>query len=285
MSNQSESPYFDNLPTRINCGDRSAAIAFGKHIHWGYWENPQLADGTLEDFAKAAEQLSAKMVEIAQIRDNLTILDAGCGFGGTISYLNDHFRNLNLIGINIDADQINRARELVQPKGDNKISFIQANACAIPVDSLESDRLLAVECIFAFPSRKQFFQEAYRLLKPGGKLTICDFLPAAWFAGIWQYWENKINPNIAKTYGTAKTDKPVFSFISLAQYRELAQSTGFKLATVVDITKNTLPTYPVVNRIMTKANPQKTIFNTTQGLAMISRLGWMGYIILDFVKE
>lgn len=285
MSNQSESPYFDNLPTRIKSGDRTAGVAFGKHIHWGYWENPKLADGTLADFAKAAEQLSAKMVEIAQIRDNLTILDAGCGFGGTISYLNDHFDYLNLTGVNIDAEQVNRARELVIPKGNNSISFINANACAIPLDSLECDRILAVECIFAFPSRKQFFQEAYRLLKPGGKLTICDFLPVAWFAGIWQYWESKINPNIAKTYGTAKTAQPVFSFISLAQYQELAQTTGFKLATVLDITKNTLPTYPVVNPIIREANPKGTIFNTTQGLAVISRLGWMGYIILDFVKE
>ena len=70
---------------------------------------------------------------------------------------------------------------------------MEANACAIPLDSQEFDRLLAVECIFAFPSRQQFFQQAYRLLKPGGKLTICDFLPVSWFAGIWQFWESNIN--------------------------------------------------------------------------------------------
>jgi len=286
MSNpQSPTPYFDNLPSRINSGDRTAEIAFGKHIHWGYWENPNQARGTVEDLAIAAEQLTAKMVETAQITNQMTILDAGCGFGGTISYLNDNFNSLNLTGINIDGDQVNRARQIIKPKSNNTINFIQGNACAIPLDSGEYDRVFAVECIFAFPSRRDFFREAYRLLKPGGKLTICDFLPVSWFAGIWQFWESQLNPQIAQTYGTAKKDNPVFSFISLQQYQQLADTTGFKLATVIDITKNTLPTYPIVNKIMTEANPQATIFNTTTGLAVISRLGWIGYIILDFVKE
>lgn len=272
--------YFDNLPARINSGDRAAEIAFGKHIHWGYWENPQLAKGTLEDFAEAAENLTAKMVEIAQISDNLKILDAGCGFGGTISYLNDHFNNLDLTGVNIDPKQIQRARLEVTSKSDNRINFIEANACQIPISNQDYDRIFAVECIFGFPSREQFFLEAYRLLKPGGRLTICDFLPVVWFAGIWQFWEVTISPWIAQTYGNREV-----SFISQSQYQQLGVSTGFKLAQVVDITQNTLPTYPIVNRLMKQANPESKIASTTEGLALISRLGLMGYVILDFVKE
>jgi MPBQ/MSBQ methyltransferase len=225
------------------------------------------------------------MVEIAAITNNMTILDAGCGFGGTISYLNDHFENLNLIGVNIDGAQINRASQEITPKSQNRINFIEANACNIPVEIKECDRILAVECIFAFPSRLEFFQQAQRLLKPGGKLTICDFIPVNWFAGIWQFSEKTFNPLIAKTYGTAKKDNPVFSFISQSQYQDLAAKTGFKLTKIVDITPNTLPTYPVVNRLMKEANSQGIIANTTEGLALISRLGWMGYLILDFVKK
>ncbi len=282
---QTPPPYFDNLPQKFEEGNQEALVAFGKHIHWGYWEDAKTADGTLEDFAIAADNLSRRVCQVAAIDNNRNILDIGCGFGGTISWLNDHFNHLNLVGVNIDTQQLIRAKKTVLPQGNNTINFIEANACKIPLTQSDFNHVLALECIFSFPSREQFFQEAYRLLKEDGKLTICDFLPTENFARIWKWIENKINPLVGKTYGQVKTKNTFpINFIPISKYKEIAQNTGFKLTKIEDINRNTLPTYPVVNRLMCQEGGQNMV-SSTQGLELVSKLGLIRYMILDFEKQ
>ncbi|BDI20520.1 hypothetical protein ANSO36C_63220 (plasmid) [Nostoc cf. commune SO-36] len=32
--------YFDSLPQKFSEGDADALLAFGRHLHWGYWSDP-----------------------------------------------------------------------------------------------------------------------------------------------------------------------------------------------------------------------------------------------------
>ncbi|MGK7931494.1 MAG: cyclopropane-fatty-acyl-phospholipid synthase family protein [Microcystaceae cyanobacterium] len=275
--------YFDTLPQKIKSGDQDALSAFGRHIHWGYWLNPTLADGTLEDFAIASENLSKEMIKTAQIESGQKIVDAGCGFGGTIARINENYHNMNLFGINIDKEQVTRAKEIVIPNPSNSITFLNDNACQISIKASDFDRVLAVECIFSFPSRLAFFEEAYRLLKPNGTVTICDFLPVEPLAPLWTASEKLINQLVGKSYGTVKTDTPITTFIPLSHYQKLAQKVGFKLTDYQDITVNTLPTYPILHKIM---NPQKTIsiWAGIEGLYFLSKTQLIRYMILQFSK-
>ena len=74
---------------------------FGEHVHWGYWENPKLADGSIEDFQNATRALSKKLLALANIVNGQNVLEVGCGFGGTISIINELFKNLKIVGLNI----------------------------------------------------------------------------------------------------------------------------------------------------------------------------------------
>ncbi len=269
--------YFDTLIDKFG-EDKELELVFGKHIHWGYWENPSTATGTLTDFAIAANNLSKLVIETAKISDGVSILDAGCGFGGTIDLLNNTFSNLNLFGVNIDNAQVERATELIVPQNNNQIQFINGNACDLSDFSELFDYAIALECIFAFPSREIFFQQVRKNLKSSGKLIVVDFIINSQISQFWSWFEAQILSRlITNTYGSKATTK--VKFIGIKDYESIGNKTGFKLEKVVDINKNVQPTYPVINKLIVDN------FNdwvTAKGLEIFSRFNLINYQILVF---
>ncbi|HIK09508.1 MAG TPA: class I SAM-dependent methyltransferase [Oscillatoriaceae cyanobacterium M33_DOE_052] len=268
-------PYFDSLLEELGKENPELKQAFGRHVHWGYWPEPRNADGSVADFAKAAERLSEKVCAAGGVQNGLRILDAGCGFGGTIALMNERFSPINLVGLNIDARQLTRAQEQVLPRPNNTIEFVQGDACAMPFEDNSFDIVFAVECIFHFPSREKFFQEARRVLRPGGKLALCDFVALELVNPIFKTVGKSFGNSIYRTYGQVKSD------FTASDYRQLAAKTGFKASFMEDITPNTVPTYPVVRQVQRTHN-QAEIEKVTAMAEWLARLGWVRYQIWAF---
>ncbi|MBF2057207.1 MAG: class I SAM-dependent methyltransferase [Cyanobacterium sp. T60_A2020_053] len=269
--------YFDALIDKF-AEDKELEKAFGKHIHWGYWANPSLADGTLNDFAVAANNLSKLVIETAQVKDGQKILDVGCGFGGTISLLNDSYEYLTLKGVNIDGTQVERAKQLIKQKNRNQIEFIEGNASDLPDFNVVFDIAIALECIFAFPSREKFFEGVRKNIDGGGKLIVVDFIINPQISSLWTWFEKEILSRlITGTYGSKATQE--VEFISKKSYEEIAKKTGFKLVEVIDINKNVQPTYPVINKLIVN-NWQDLL--TAKGLEVFSQFNWISYQVLIF---
>lgn len=240
---RSQLPYFDFLLQALEQDNTDIETAFGRHVHWGYWANPQQADGTFSDFAQAAENLTRLLCDAAQIQPGMAVLDCGCGFGGTLASLNERHSPIQLTGLNIDPRQLDQARQRVQPRSENTIDFVQGDACVLPFPDHSFDVVTAVECIFHFPSRAAFFSEAARVLKPGGKLALSDFITTQSGPLLLPGLTELVNTLIMQVYGEVKSQ-------TAAGYASLAEDTGFRTVLEQDITAETLPTFTVLEKVV-----------------------------------
>lgn len=273
-----ELPYFDLLIDERQDGSVAGQV-FESSVHWGYWENPKTADGTQADYVAAMDQMNRELLKAGKIGDGQKLLDAGCGFGGTIQQINAEHSGMELTGLNIDARQLAAAEAQTVPTNGNKVRWVEADACQLPFEDNTFDRVLAVECIFHFPSREKFLAEAARVLKPGGYLAVSDFVPTLMFFGKTPIWM-AIRPRIAKSYGTLGN-------VPLRGYKSMGKRAGLKLAAKRNIRKNTLPTYPFLLKFFRKqgsADAQKTMIVGTRWMKWLSKAGLIQYRVYTFQK-
>lgn len=269
-------PYFDLLLDLIENGDPIFKKAFSKHVHWGYWNNPSSALNTVDDYIQAAEMMVEKVISNAYVKKSQSILDVGCGFGGTIEILNKNYKNLNLFGLNTDSRQLEKAKLNVIAKNDNFVDFIEGTANSLPFSDQSLDTVLAIESIFHFPSRLIFFQEAYRVLKHGGRLVFSDFVPIRFILP--EIWFN--SKLFSGFFGTFD-----FGFTS-EKYLDTLHSVGFNCLSNIEITRNTLPTYSFLRNLY-HLLPTHYVLESLPGAVLLeyaSRLGLIEYRVFTFYK-
>jgi SAM-dependent methyltransferase len=270
-----ELPYFDQILEELKrAPDSELARAMERHVHWGLF-SPPVTKPTLRDAIVATEAMTEKVCAAARVKSGSRILDVGCGFGGTIAHLNEQLTGCELVGLNIDERQLARARGVAVARPGNTVRFVQGDACELPFPDASFDTVMAVECIFHFPSRRRFFSEARRVLREGGTLAISDFVIDADKIDDMAEWTEQNAALQTNFYGVRS------AALCTGTYPRLARTTGLRVVADEDITAATMPTYPVLKTLLGDAGMSDGV-KATSFLEELSRLGYFQYRIMSF---
>jgi len=138
-------------------------------LHYGYW------DATTKTFRAALENINKILSEKAQIEKSTAVLDAGCGVGGSSIWLAKN-KEAIVTGITLSDKQAARANQYAKEVGLNEKASFQVQDFTKTTFSDESfDVVWAIESVCHARDKKTFVEEAFRLLKPGGRLIMADF--------------------------------------------------------------------------------------------------------------
>jgi cyclopropane fatty-acyl-phospholipid synthase-like methyltransferase len=137
-------------------------------LHFGFWENETL---TLAEAARNTDRLIGLRLGISKAD---RVLDAGCGTGGTGIYLAENC-GATVVGITLSRLQLRRARSRARASpAAARVQFLERDFVASGFPPASFSRVVAVESVVHAPSKAAFLGEAFRLLRPGGRLAVVD---------------------------------------------------------------------------------------------------------------
>ena len=178
-----------------------------------------------------------KLVEQAGLDKGMTILDAGCGIGGTSRLLAQNF-DLIVHGIDLSEDFIETANVLNGWCGfakNDTINLKQGSLLALPYPDYFFDAVLCQHVLLNIKDKPKAFAEFSSVLAPRGKLILHEIVDG---------------PGPDPLYPVPWAGNPAASMLCSRQdLREYAKKAGFELVSSEDKTKSAALWWEKVNAI------------------------------------
>jgi SAM-dependent methyltransferase len=153
------------------------------------------------------------------------VVDLGCGVGESLCYLASRVP-IRGTGITLSPIQVAMATARVTAASlSTRVSCVEGDYCDLPAALEPADVVYAIESFVHGPSPDRFFEQCARVIKPGGRLVICDDVlrPAE-------------SPEAARTVDTFKEGWHVNSLLGRHELRALAAARGFEHESTADLT-------------------------------------------------
>jgi tocopherol O-methyltransferase len=197
---------------------------WGNHVHHGYWRTGKETD------KEAADALAELVAERLGLKPGLAVCDIGCGYGETARLFSSRY-GVSLKGVTISESQFKVAAERQAPG----VSIALCDWLQNGFPDCAFDRAYAIESSEHISDKLRFFSEAFRVLRPGGRLVVCAWLAKAGASGL----EQRILLEPICRHGRLP------GMGTEEDYRSLATSAGFEVRAADDISANVRRTWAI----------------------------------------
>ena len=253
---------------------------WGDHLHHGYWVTGR------ETPSEAAEALVDLLADQLDLRPGLAVVDIGCGYGATARRLAVN-RGIDVTGLTVSAAQASYAATKAAAGG--RVAIVVRDWLENGFPDGGFDRAYAIESSEHMPDKQRFFDEAFRVLRPGGIFGVYVWLSRSAPRG----WEVRhlLEPICREGRLPGMGDE--------AEYRSMAEAAGFRVEMVSDISDRVRRTWSIcVRRVLGKVaterryrrflmerSAENRVFALTLGRLLLAyRTGSMRYCLLVMRK-
>jgi 27-O-demethylrifamycin SV methyltransferase len=205
-------------------------LLLGEELHYGVFAD---ADDPLPT---ATRRLTMLMADAAQVAADIEILDVGCGTGGPACFVAET-SGARVTGITTSAVGIDAARARAAAAGlSDRTAFEVRDGMDNGFPDATFDVAWVLESSHLMRNRPKLIAECARVLRPGGRLALCDIMLRRPMPFEEVRRLRKPLGLLREVFGDAHME-------SLDRYRELATDAGLTVVDATDLTADTRPTF------------------------------------------
>lgn len=269
--------YYDhNTAPFLRWGGSGVDVAAIHRALWG----PNVVNSA-QAFEYANRYVFAQLEGLPAHAGSTRVVDLGCGIGGTCTWLATR-AHVHVTGVTLSPVQCRWARErAAQLRLSDRCSFLTADMTETGLNEPFA-LAYAIESLIHVAEPDAFFREAARLLRPGGKLVLCDDFLAP-------------NPgqsrSKARWLATFERGWHAFGLRTWARTVDVAAAHGFSVSLTEDVSawQRTVSPWLVrlgdsLLRIPFLRSPYWDSLRGSTALQHCVRQGWVEYRLATFTR-